>query len=628
MSFFNGLGSCLTLKALLEDPKVQNPQLLTKDLKKGDESPRFDASSAFLGPNLWDKTFGEEDLKFEYMDFEEFLTENGLHTNLEDQLTVKVNENTNNCNTEASTHSPVLSPNHHVSIPHSPTGPCSPQLTQLRQVPPTHTYSCHIHSTHSIHSKPCRRCLHRRFHILHQHKIIRWHSQNLMKAQAPMRKIIKEQIDKDQHECLDFSRVKVAVDSTVGALNDLKECDGVYVNKLKEFVVQEGESVMYRRPVSESVKSVVSASVNENLELARGFDGFTDADLREKDEGEEKGVENEQKDVVNGVGPKYIDKIVENLERRFEDVGMIEQMKVLVPSNITSAKGDNSSFAAYGVKEVGNLSEYFGDQGIDKDECTTEYRMYKQLVVGSFSSLSMSECTKHILQKYSDMLPNISKLLTVVSVIPMTSVSCERGFSTQNRILTKHRTRLNTKTLEDLHRISEDKSTLSTFNFKAALQKWKSEKVRHTLYASSPKRDPVSAPASSPESCSSIDIEVDFKINDSDLSLVTIPGNENFNPQKRPFSEDELKPQPLIKKSKKVYVPDNMKDDRYWSRREKNNYAAKRSRDARRVKENQIAMRAGYLEKENLSLKEELAKMKRENSCLRKSLSKYEPVAP
>lgn len=46
------------------------------------------------------------------------------------------------------------------------------------------------------------------------------------------------------------------------------------------------------------------------------------------------------------------------------------------------------------------------------------------------------------------------------------------------------------------------------------------------------------------------------------------------------------------------FVPMEMKDEKYWARRRKNNMAAKRSRDARRLKENQIAMRANFLEKE------------------------------
>lgn len=55
------------------------------------------------------------------------------------------------------------------------------------------------------------------------------------------------------------------------------------------------------------------------------------------------------------------------------------------------------------------------------------------------------------------------------------------------------------------------------------------------------------------------------------------------------FSVFRLRPQ---------FVPDDLKDDKYWARRRKNNMAAKRSRDARRMKENQIALRAGFLEKE------------------------------
>lgn len=74
--------------------------------------------------------------------------------------------------------------------------------------------------------------------------------------------------------------------------------------------------------------------------------------------------------------------------------------------------------------------------------------------------------------------------------------------------------------------------------------------------------------------------------------------SRDFDPRTRAFSDEELKPQPMIKKSRKQFVPDDLKDDKYWARRRKNNMAAKRSRDARRMKENQIALRAGYLEKE------------------------------
>lgn len=63
--------------------------------------------------------------------------------------------------------------------------------------------------------------------------------------------------------------------------------------------------------------------------------------------------------------------------------------------------------------------------------------------------------------------------------------------------------------------------------------------------------------------------------------------------------------------------PDSQKDDAYWERRRKNNDAAKRSRDARRAKEDEIAIRAALLEQENLRLRVEVATLKTETARLR-----------
>ena len=74
----------------------------------------------------------------------------------------------------------------------------------------------------------------------------------------------------------------------------------------------------------------------------------------------------------------------------------------------------------------------------------------------------------------------------------------------------------------------------------------------------------------------------------------------------------------------KVYVLPDQKDDKYWDRRKKNNIAAKRSRDARRIKENQISMRAAFLEKENNVLRKELLAVKKDNVNLKGIVKSYE----
>ena len=65
---------------------------------------------------------------------------------------------------------------------------------------------------------------------------------------------------------------------------------------------------------------------------------------------------------------------------------------------------------------------------------------------------------------------------------------------------------------------------------------------------------------------------------------------------------------------------EDVKDQAYWERRRKNNLAAKRSRDARRAKEDEIAIRAAFLEQENIQLKWEVARLKTETSRLRAML--------
>ncbi|CAG0886053.1 unnamed protein product [Darwinula stevensoni] len=60
-----------------------------------------------------------------------------------------------------------------------------------------------------------------------------------------------------------------------------------------------------------------------------------------------------------------------------------------------------------------------------------------------------------------------------------------------------------------------------------------------------------------------------------------------------------FQPSPLQpRKAKKKPVPDVFKDERYWDRRRRNNAAAKKSRDTRRMRENRNVARISFLEHE------------------------------
>lgn len=81
-------------------------------------------------------------------------------------------------------------------------------------------------------------------------------------------------------------------------------------------------------------------------------------------------------------------------------------------------------------------------------------------------------------------------------------------------------------------------------------------------------------------------------------------------------NNNELSYEPCEKKLLLSPSSGNDKDEAYFERRKKNNAAAKKSRDRRRIKEDEIAIRAAYLERENIELKFELA-------AARKQLSLY-----
>lgn len=70
---------------------------------------------------------------------------------------------------------------------------------------------------------------------------------------------------------------------------------------------------------------------------------------------------------------------------------------------------------------------------------------------------------------------------------------------------------------------------------------------------------PTSRDTPSPIDPESIQVPVTYDPDPADLALSSVPGQEMFDPRKRKFSAEELKPQPMIKKARKVFIPEDLK---------------------------------------------------------------------
>lgn len=314
-----------------------------------------------------------------------------------------------------------------------------------------------------------------------------------------------------QSPSLDFGMINPLVQSTCETLKDLVECEGVFVDKLSDFIEERAGKMCYVRPLAESENKTVIEPVSRDVaveeldemednveETMIGNEEFDEAeDLDEEtvireyenelDGNEVNGTVGEifefnpelrlyeqQQDIIAKVLPEFVDKVVENIESRFQDIEILSAMHVLVPVNIIAAH----SLAKYGISEMKELVRHYSihiDGNIDP--CLSEYRQYKRLVSGRYKNKTLVEVMSEIEKKYREMLPNILVLLKCCVVLPMSCVQRDCRLSTLNQIQSKLGMSENYRNLDDLVRISEDGPATDQFDFGRALQKWRSVKV-------------------------------------------------------------------------------------------------------------------------------------------------------
>lgn len=70
---------------------------------------------------------------------------------------------------------------------------------------------------------------------------------------------------------------------------------------------------------------------------------------------------------------------------------------------------------------------------------------------------------------------------------------------------------------------------------------------------------PLSRESPSPVDPEGVEVMMNFDPDPADLALSSVPGHETFDPRKHRFSEEELKPQPIMKKARKIQVPEEQK---------------------------------------------------------------------
>lgn len=240
-----------------------------------------------------------------------------------------------------------------------------------------------------------------------------------------------------QKEDLDFSTVQPMVESTKEAL--------------REIIVQPG-------PAEEEFFSSLDGNKFKEDKI---FDCHT------------------QKPAFDDMKSRYVGSLIKEIDRRFpsETLDVLSWFTVLEPKRAIVAK-KSGNFSHYGVDKLNNLLAHFSSN-VSAEDARSEFALLKQTMVSSdlYASFSFQQFADAVLSNQAGVFTEMEKLITIALVIPTASVSCERGFSTQNRIKTRFRNSLNTN-LTNLMLISELGPPQEQFDFNRALIKWKEMKQR------------------------------------------------------------------------------------------------------------------------------------------------------
>ena len=268
-----------------------------------------------------------------------------------------------------------------------------------------------------------------------------------------------------QKQNLVFSEISPLLDGTLGELDKLKTTDGSGLREMKKDISVEndeaklgGEKITYRKEMDaefEKLRQEYLKKMSKNMKdrLKKGTCMFDDlSKVFEPDVVNEISCE-ESKEALTHLGTFY---------------GYPKSVKI-VHGNMVEGTEDEE-------KEIPAL--------LDPVKLVDEWPKLRCMIEGSYKNLSTKKLCRRMIMLHEAVLPNLSILAAVALCMQLTSVDCERSFSTQNRLKNKYRASLGTEKLDILVTISMLGSDFGVQDLNPAITNWLRKKRRKTrLYS-------------------------------------------------------------------------------------------------------------------------------------------------
>jgi len=136
----------------------------------------------------------------------------------------------------------------------------------------------------------------------------------------------------------------------------------------------------------------------------------------------------------------------------------------------------------YGGKELEIFNQQFGKllehKNVDIASLSGEWTQLKLFWENSMSHLKYNDVWKAVLTAHAEKFPNMTHVIQILKLYPVSNAKVERGFSALGRIKTDWRCRLKTSVLDSLLRIDLEGPSIECFDSSFLVKKFFSKR-RH-----------------------------------------------------------------------------------------------------------------------------------------------------
>lgn len=191
----------------------------------------------------------------------------------------------------------------------------------------------------------------------------------------------------------------------------------------------------------------------------------------------------------------YVQSVIDHIRGRTECTDLISSMAVFDPRHLPD---DEDTLSDYGTDKISTLTVFYGSvqevqfdekkgvsqPDIDPEDTESEWKLFRRLMLMQHKRSSLQQVLSVLLSNGSirTSFPNLAKLAAILIVLPVTTATVERTFSSMKLIKTRLRNRMGENTLEHTMRICiEGPDRLSNETLEAVIDHYKHSKQRRIM---------------------------------------------------------------------------------------------------------------------------------------------------